>query len=321
MFNTTHTLAGLALARVGLDRSTPYALWTAAIAANLPDIDIVYAFDSTAAYLQHHRGITHALVSLPVLSLALAVVMYYFTRLRGRPRVPLINYFVLALAAMATHPLLDLANNYGIRLFLPFSQAWSYGDTLFIIDPYLDAILFATVIATYLWRSRRMMTAIAGISLALAYIGVRFELRNMATAQLATHLPSVSALRQYAALPQMMNPLVWTGMVETETAMSNFSIDLLSHEVSLESSMSTPAPSAAVDAARSTYTGRVFDGFARFPVAVVEEQPEGFNVLLIDYRFYRRSIGTALAAEIRLDRSLRVLSESMSFTKPISPNP
>ena len=136
MFNTTHTLAGLALARVGLDRHAPYALWTAAIAANLPDVDIVYAFDSTAAYLQHHRGITHALVSLPFLSLALAIVMYYFSRFRGKSRVPLINHFVVALAAMATHPFLDLANNYGIRLFLPFNQAWSYGDTLFIIDPY-----------------------------------------------------------------------------------------------------------------------------------------------------------------------------------------
>ena len=112
---------------------------------------------------------------------------------------------------------------------------------------------------------------------------------------------------------------MWTGLVETETAMSNFSIDLLSRKVSLESSMPKPAPSPAVDAARSTYTGRVFDGFARFPVAVVEEQPEGFNVLLIDYRFYRRSIGTALAAEIRLDRSLRVQSESMSFTARIEP--
>src|SRR5262249_5058686 len=149
---TTHTLAGLALARTGLDRRSPYPLWTAAIAANLPDIDIVYAFDSTTAYLEHHRGISHALVSLPVLSLALAVVMYYFSRLRGKPHVPLMNFFVVAIAAMATHPLLDLANNYGIRLFLPFSRAWSYGDTLFIIDPYLDLILLAAVIATYRWR-------------------------------------------------------------------------------------------------------------------------------------------------------------------------
>jgi len=110
-------------------------------------------------------------------------------------------------------------------------------------------------------------------------------------------------------------------MVETETSVSNFSIELLSNKVFPASSMAKPASSPVIDAARSTHTGRIFDGFARFPVAMVDEQPEGFRVLLIDYRFYQRSLGTALAAEIRLDPSLRVLSESMSFTKPIIPNP
>ena len=39
----------------------------------------------------------------------------------------------------ATHPLLDWTNNYGIRFFLPWSQKWSYGDLVFIVDPYLVA--------------------------------------------------------------------------------------------------------------------------------------------------------------------------------------
>ena len=39
------------------------------------------------------------------------------------------------------HPLLDWTNNYGIRFFLPWSQHWSYGDFVFIVDPYLWLIL------------------------------------------------------------------------------------------------------------------------------------------------------------------------------------
>ena len=35
---------------------------------------------------------------------------------------------------MATHPILDYANNYGLRPFLPFDGAWYYGDVLFIFD-------------------------------------------------------------------------------------------------------------------------------------------------------------------------------------------
>ena len=41
----------------------------------------------------------------------------------------------------ATHPLLDWTNNYGIRFLLPWSQKWSYGDLVFIVDPYLWLIL------------------------------------------------------------------------------------------------------------------------------------------------------------------------------------
>jgi hypothetical protein len=164
------------------------------------------------------------------------------------------------------------------------------------------------------------MVGVAGISLALGYIAVRYELRNIAMQQLEAHLPNASGL-QRAALPQMLNPLVWTGMVETETSVSNSKIELLSNTLIPASSMPKPPSSPVIDAARSTRTGRVFDGFARFPVAMVEEQPEGFRVLLIDYRFYRSSAGTALAAEIRLDPSLRVQSESMSFTTRIIPNP
>jgi inner membrane protein len=41
----------------------------------------------------------------------------------------------------ATHPLLDWTNSYGIRFLLPWSQKWSYGDLVFIVDPYLWLIL------------------------------------------------------------------------------------------------------------------------------------------------------------------------------------
>ncbi|HEX8055320.1 MAG TPA: metal-dependent hydrolase [Novosphingobium sp.] len=41
-------------------------------------------------------------------------------------------------------------NSYGIRLFEPFSHRWFYGDALFIVDPWLLAMLCAGV-----WLSRR----------------------------------------------------------------------------------------------------------------------------------------------------------------------
>jgi inner membrane protein len=44
---------------------------------------------------------------------------------------------IASLIVSATHPLLDWTNSYGIRFLLPWSQKWSYGDLVFIVDPYL----------------------------------------------------------------------------------------------------------------------------------------------------------------------------------------
>jgi inner membrane protein len=66
-----------------------------------------------------------------------------------------------------------LLNVYGIRLLEPFSSQWFYGDTLFIIDPWLWALLIASI-----WLSRRrekagasyLWPAILGIVATLVYI-------------------------------------------------------------------------------------------------------------------------------------------------------
>ena len=100
MFNSTHTFVGLAIARTGLDDWVPRAALTAVIASNLPDIDILADVSSMPSFINYHRGITHSLVGIPFLSLAVAGAMYVFTRSFWRT-------FVVALLAMATHPALD----------------------------------------------------------------------------------------------------------------------------------------------------------------------------------------------------------------------
>ncbi len=78
MDNLTHSLVGLAAAKAGLERRSPYATFVCVAAANLPDIDIVALAGGLAFYFKHHRGITHSIVG----TLALAVAF-----LRGRARV------------------------------------------------------------------------------------------------------------------------------------------------------------------------------------------------------------------------------------------
>ena len=68
MFNSTHTLLGIAIARSGLDRWTPHATTTAIVASNFPDIDAFTLFADSAIYLDHHRGITHSVFAIPFMA-------------------------------------------------------------------------------------------------------------------------------------------------------------------------------------------------------------------------------------------------------------
>src|SRR5512141_253366 len=76
MDNLTHTLFGLALARVGGPRLGAYGTGLVLLAANSPDIDVFSRFGSTATYLHCHRGPTHALLAAPILALAVAGVFW-----------------------------------------------------------------------------------------------------------------------------------------------------------------------------------------------------------------------------------------------------
>lgn len=147
MDNLTHSLVGLAGAKAGLERASPYATAVCVLAANLPDVDVpATLFAGRFVYLEQHRGVSHSVVGTLVLSVALALVFNGVERLvaalRGRePRSKLKGLLLCSLALGASHPLLDWTNNYGVRPLLPWDPRWLYGDLVFIVDPWIWLLL------------------------------------------------------------------------------------------------------------------------------------------------------------------------------------
>ena len=153
MENIAHTLAGFALARSGLGRTTRFATTALVVGSNLPDIDAVILLKGRLAYVDGHRGITHSIVGGLVLGLLLGGALCVLaSRLpgrgpsRGRTRNTVTGYGLLmglSLLAVMGHLTFDLLNDYGIRLLLPFSSRWIYGDTIFVVDPWFWLVLGA----------------------------------------------------------------------------------------------------------------------------------------------------------------------------------
>ena len=146
-----HTLVGVAMAEAGLKKCSRYATATLLVGANLPDIDAVALLwgSDTALYLR--RGWTHGVLAMVLLPLLLAGAIWLWHRWRGyrEPDTsPLPVGVILALSYLAvlSHPALDWLNTYGVRLLMPFDGTWFYGDTLFIVDPWVWLLAGAGVV-------------------------------------------------------------------------------------------------------------------------------------------------------------------------------
>lgn len=187
MDNLTHSLVGLTAAKAGLERLSPGATALCVLAANSPDSDVaILLLGDRWDYLQHHRGITHALIGTAFLALFLPLIFYgvdrVWARIRGHsPKTKFHGLLLVSLIVTATHPLLDWTNNYGIRPFLPWSPRWIYGDLVFIIDPFLWVVLggAAFLLASKTKISKAIWTALAAvITLLIVFIPRAGEMTN-----------------------------------------------------------------------------------------------------------------------------------------------
>ena len=82
MDNLTHSLVGLASAKAGLERLSPYATSVCLVSANIADADFVTLFFGDRwTLLEHHRGITHSIVGTIAIGFLVPLVAFAIERL------------------------------------------------------------------------------------------------------------------------------------------------------------------------------------------------------------------------------------------------
>ena len=293
MDNLTHSLVGLTAAKAGLEKLSPGATVLCILAANAPDADIaVLAFGDRWDVLQHHRGITHSIVGVIALAILLPLIFYFVDRLwsrfRNRPPVTRLKGLLLAsFIVSATHPLLDWTNNYGIRLLLPWSPKWSYGDLVFIVDPYLWLILGAAAIlltarfvkfknARDRWGRKIALTAFALVLCYWTFLAILHARALSLGTETATRLASAhgETVGRLAAMPRLANPFRWDFVFDTDRATYRFYVDVTGDTTASRAdryAKPTGELKAALDSIGQQRPVRVFLGFARFPVLQFED--------------------------------------------------
>jgi inner membrane protein len=315
--NVTHTLVGAALGEAGLKRRAGLGMATLMIAANLPDVDVLAI--PFGEGLTFRRGWTHGPLALVVLPVLLALAVVGLDRLQARrgtrpaDRLPVAPGWVLVLAVVGvlSHPFFDWLNTYGIRLLMPFSQEWFYGDAVFIIDPWIWAALG---IGVYLSRRRerragaspprpaRLALGSVAAYIALMVAGSRAA-EGAAVWEIERHQQGPAG--RLMAGPVPVNPLRRELIWDVGDAYRFGAVAWTPRPaVTIEAE---PLPKRlehpAVQAAMQRPAVRDFLRWSRFPFFEVDEHRDRFEVNVGDARFSREAGGGWMGTSVDVPRT------------------
>jgi len=335
----THFLTGACLGRTGLNRKTALATLTLTLAAEAPDLDVVWGRIGGPAFgFAHHRGFTHSFLGVLLDAVVVVGFVYLIWRLRKRktnaPNLPPrwgLLFFYACLAGLS-HILLDFTNNYGVRPFWPFSEKWYSWDIVFIIEPVMLGLLVLGLIVPSLFSlidkeigarqsgpRGRVAATVALIGVVLMW-GVRdYEHRRAVHALEARTFNGADPLRA-SAYPHWIDPFHWDGVVETPALLALGPVNSLEPEVDPEGQLEIrykPEETPMTLAAKRSYLGRVYLDWAQYPITETESLPDGgYVVHFQDLRYVRIPSVFAggrrrrpLSAGVKLDQNLHVIGD------------
>jgi inner membrane protein len=317
MDNLTHSLTGLMLSQAGLNRLYPRATLLLVLAANIPDIDVVSIARGPLYYFEQHRGITHSIATAPLMALLCVLVVCAI----GRTMQGWLAAWGIAIIGVASHLLLDLTNTYGIRLLYPFSSQWFHLDLINLFDLIIWAVLLLAWLGPLVGRlvsseigakaGAGRGLAIFALSFFLLYDCGRWLLHQRTLEILNSRLYQDGPPTRVAAFPTAgISPLEWLGWIERPEFVMHFRVNVREEfDPAAGTIIYKPAPSAAIDAARTAHPVQVFLRFSQYPLWAVSAAGslEGaHDVEVNDWRF-------PFGAQALVDSSNHVVSSSFHF--------
>jgi inner membrane protein len=306
----THFLTGAVLARAGFNRKAAYATLAMTLAAEAPDLDILWSIKGPVAAFEHHRGITHTLLGIPFEAAVITAFVWLIHRLRLKrnpaakpPAAPIRwrNIYLFSIVALLSHILLDWTNNYGIRPFFPFNPRWYCGSFVFIFEPLMFLLLLAALIAPALFgligsevgakkaSFRGRGWAIAALTGILVLWGFRLFERAVAINLARAAEPNPEAIVRSTADPYPINPFRWQTIVETPLLYRLSTVNTLNSNVlsrpQADIYYKPPSTLAALEAKRS-WLGHVYLDWSQYPL-VNETGTDSDGLTTITFRDLR----------------------------------
>jgi len=137
MDSITHIALGACMGEAFLDRKLgKKAMLWGALAQSVPDIDFIASFwMNTSNNLLAHRGFTHSLLFVAIISVFFALMAERWHRPHNISFRKWLQFFAGVIFA---HVFIDAFNNYGVGWFEPFSHTRISFNAIYVADPFFS---------------------------------------------------------------------------------------------------------------------------------------------------------------------------------------
>ncbi|BBO75536.1 hydrolase [Desulfosarcina widdelii] len=150
------------------------ALVWGAVLGTLPDLDVFIPLGGPVDNFVYHRGFSHSLILLVLLS---PMIAWLISNIHSDTKRYYRRWVLLAFLVLETSVLLDLLTIYGTQIFWPFDTTPMALPILFIIDPLFTLPILSGVLAALVLKRNRSLghrLNSVGLFLSLIYLAWAF---------------------------------------------------------------------------------------------------------------------------------------------------
>lgn len=199
----THGTIGLALSAFSgesVSLTSPIALGCA-LGAMIPDIDaVIRVFSNDMVYLKHHRGITHSVPALVLLSSIVTGGLLLFF-----PQMPVLQVLFWTFIGGLSHTLFDILNSYGAMLFMKKRKA----SLLTLYDPVVSLMAGYLILAP----NQGLTSHLVIPGLFALYLAFRYYMRQQAHGALCEIYAHGYVVERIDVLPSLLAFYQWDYIV------------------------------------------------------------------------------------------------------------
>lgn len=203
----THGTIGLALSAFSgnpVSLTNPLSLGCA-IGAMIPDIDaVIRVFSNDMVYLKHHRGITHSVPALAVLSLAVTGALFL-----AFPEMQFLQVLFWTFIGSLSHTLFDILNSYGAMLFMKKRKA----SLLTLYDPVVSLMAGYLILVP----NQGTVTHLVIPALFALYLCFRYFMRQQAQESLKGIYSHGYTVERIDVLPSLLAFYQWDYIITTRS--------------------------------------------------------------------------------------------------------